>query len=97
MVYPKGKYAWRTGLVGKSKKQLPSNSKVFDVQKFALLVKQKRGDLSLADFGKEIGMSKDTLFLVEKGNTPRLVTLYKLLTIFGWKMQQFEKIINIEH
>lgn len=89
-------HAWRTGLVGKSKKTLPNNSKVFDVQRFALLVKQKRGDLSLVNFGKQIGMPKDTLFLIERGNTPSIATVYKILTIFGWEMRQFEKIINVE-
>lgn len=47
-------------------------------QKFAELVKSKRGDIGLRTLASEIGVSASTLSRVEQGNVPDLETYFRI-------------------
>jgi DNA-binding phage protein len=64
----------------------------FDTELFRTKLQEKRGNLSYPKFAEQVGSNKDTLYaIMQKGGTPHLCTLYKLLTHFGWTTNQFEK------
>ena len=62
----------------------------FNAELFREELKNKRSGKSHLKFSAMVGLPKDTLYNIEKGGTPNLCTLYKILTVFSWDIKQFE-------
>ena len=62
----------------------------FNQEAFSKALSEKRNGKPYKKFAKETGLNKDMLYRIEQGGIPKLCTLYKLLTYFGWDIKQFE-------
>jgi hypothetical protein len=62
----------------------------FNQEAFRAALSKERNGKPYEKFANETGLNKDMLYRIENGGTPKLCTLYKLLTHFGWETKQFE-------